>query len=458
MGEVRFEIAPGNTKVSPYMPSAHVRTITQHLVKKYKKSIILLLGLHPYGIFFCQFIIIIESCSTSSKATIKLRMQVAQEEMNIRLFHAVARGDLTRIKTLIEAGADCSARDYNGSTCLHLAVSRNLVDVVKYFIELGAVLDTVEQHNEIQIKSLQTNRKSQTNTNVCLPSLRGRAPIAELRRSNSEFAIISHFPDNIAKAMISGAPTVEISKKDVSILFSNIVEYSALRGTLSPPVLFDMLDRLFQTFDQLAALHGVQRVDAVDGCYIAAANFSRTQPADHAVILARFAVAAMAAAASTIIDPAQPELGVVRLLAGAHVGVVWGGLIGTHGGRKHTLLGDAVNVASRMESHGMPGAIQCSAAFAAALERQGRPGDGLRLEPRVGGVELKGRGWMGTFWLEAAKTETVEDSVHTAEEHPTGPVSGSPSDQGGALLWTAGQGPGRPAQSDTDPPADSRAS
>ena len=66
-----------------------------------------------------------------------------------------------------------------------------------------------------------------------------------------------------------------------------------MRGSVEPVKVLNLLDRLFGAFDTLAAEHGVERIDIVDGCYIVAANFSSHQPADHAVRLARFALAAV---------------------------------------------------------------------------------------------------------------------------------------------------------------------
>ena len=240
--------------------------------------------------------------------------------------------------------------------------------------------------------------------------------------ANAHAAILAHFPDTVAATMIQGRSVAPTCKQSVSIFFADVDDYASLRGSLDPPVLLDMLERLFHKLDRLAALHGVERVDAIDGCYIAAANFSRHQPADHAARLARFAVAAVAAAADTAIDPARPSLGAVRLLAGLHCGAVYGGLVGTHGGRKHTLVGDAVNVASRMQSHGAAGAAQCSAAFAAAVGAQGGAA-GVRLAGRAGGVEVKGLGHMEAFWMEAEEeTEAVVGAGGTKGQ--TGEVCG----------------------------------
>jgi class 3 adenylate cyclase len=216
--------------------------------------------------------------------------------------------------------------------------------------------------------------------------------------------------------MMKGKPVPRVCKHEVSIFFANIVGYNRLRGSMDPANLVGTLERLFSKLDTLAEVHGVQRVDVIDGCYIAAANFSADQASDHAVRLARFALDAVAAAGTTLLDEQRPELGAVEILAGMHCGEVCGSVIGAHGGRKYTMHGDAVNVASRMESHGEAGAVQCSAASAARIEEQGGcEGGGLRLEPRDGGVDVKGRGHMAAFWLGCAPRR--------ASSCPLGPTS-----------------------------------
>jgi adenylate cyclase len=92
----------------------------------------------------------------------------------------------------------------------------------------------------------------------------------------------------------------------------------------------------------------------------------------------------MRAAVAAVGDPWQIRIGI-------HVGEVMAGVIGT---RKYVydLWGDAVNVASRLESTAPPGAVQVSAAVAAALD------DSFVLEPH-GPVELKGKGATETWLL-----------------------------------------------------------
>ena len=348
-----------------------------------------------------------------------------QEEMNLLLFGAAGRGDVALARSLIQHGADYNARDYNNSTPLHVAAARNKLAMVIQLIEMGADINSKDTLDNTPLDvAIAKHSCSAANmlreSGALSQSLRHCVSEGAQRSCNAKDAILDHFPSCAAKAMMQGQAVPLTCKPDTSIFFSNIIDYSSLRGSMDPSTLCSMLERLFSKLDKLAAVHGIQRLDIIDGCYIAVTNFSAHQACDHAVRLARFALDAVAAAATTPIDEQRPDLGPVRLLAGMHCGAVCGSVVGAHGGRKYTLLGDAVNVASRMQSHGAGGAVHCSAASAAQIEAQGGSGSGLWLTRRDGGVNLKGRGHMDAFWLSAAGCADDADAC------PPGPGGGSP--------------------------------
>jgi class 3 adenylate cyclase len=199
----------------------------------------------------------------------------------------------------------------------------------------------------------------------------------------------------------SGAPRPGPSARGcVSVLFADVVGFTSLSASADACAVADLLARLFAALDALARRHGVTPVDVIGDAYLAATNLAATQPADHAARLARFAVAAAAAAAAIPLDPAAPGGGGrARIRVGLHCGpaaVV--ALASAAGAGRRTLIGDTVNTASRMESSGRPGRVQCSAAMAALLAAQAPD---LRLLPRAGGAAVKGKGRMRTFWVEA---------------------------------------------------------
>jgi adenylate cyclase len=115
--------------------------------------------------------------------------------------------------------------------------------------------------------------------------------------------------------------------------------------------LVNLLNEVFQCFDDLVETHGLEKIKTIGDCYMAAAGVPRAR-SDHAIAIVQFALDIRDVAASRTFGGRN-----LAFRIGVNTGPVVAGVIG----RKkfiYDLWGAAVNMASRMESHGENGAIQ----------------------------------------------------------------------------------------------------
>ncbi|MGB0563677.1 MAG: adenylate/guanylate cyclase domain-containing protein, partial [Spirulinaceae cyanobacterium] len=171
-----------------------------------------------------------------------------------------------------------------------------------------------------------------------------------------------------------------------TILFADLVGFTALCQTLPPIELVTLLNEIFSAFDRLAEQYGLEKIKTIGDAYMVAAGLPTPRP-DHVA-----AIADMALAMQTTMQQLQPQLTVsCQIRIGIHTGSVIAGVIGLKK-FSYDLWGDTVNMASRMETTGAGDRIQVSEAVYTVLKAD------YSLEER-GWIEVKGKGQMRTYWL-----------------------------------------------------------
>jgi class 3 adenylate cyclase len=184
----------------------------------------------------------------------------------------------------------------------------------------------------------------------------------------------------------SGETIIADQRSNVTILFADIIAFTKLSSRLSAGDLVRLLNGLFSEFDRLAVSLGVEKIKTIGDAYMVAGGLPEPR-ADHA-----HAVADMALAMIETVERMNCELPIaLQMRIGIHSGDVVAGIIGTHK-FAYDIWGDAVNIASRMESHSLPNRIQISTATHRHLH------ESFRLEPH-GSVDIKGKGPMETYFL-----------------------------------------------------------
>jgi adenylate cyclase len=205
-------------------------------------------------------------------------------------------------------------------------------------------------------------------------------------QDRAENLLLNILPRTIADKLKADPKTIADQFTAASILFADVAEFTRLSERLSPAEVVGVLDRLFRHFDTLAERYDVEKIKTIGDCYMVAAGVPSPRP-DHAHALAALALDMLDAMRSREI---AGDLG-MELRVGINSGPVVAGVIG----RKrflYDLWGDAVNTASRMESHGTPGRIQITRATYELIN------DAFVCEPR-GTVPIKGKGELETWYL-----------------------------------------------------------
>jgi adenylate cyclase len=203
----------------------------------------------------------------------------------------------------------------------------------------------------------------------------------------SEALLSTMMPTSIAERLKSGAEQ-RIADRigNLSVLFADLVGFTTAAHELPPEEVVDYLDGLVRAFDALAEQHGVEKIKTIGDCYMAIAGRDG-DASEGARALGRFALAMTQATES------GPPLRGRRLALrnGIHCGPATAGVIGDTR-FAFDVWGDAVNTASRMESHGVPRRIQVSETF------RDLAADMFLFEER-GLTEVKGIGTTRTFFL-----------------------------------------------------------
>jgi adenylate cyclase len=215
---------------------------------------------------------------------------------------------------------------------------------------------------------------------------------SELRkeRNKTENLLLNLLPEPIADRLKEEPGVIADKFEKATILFADLVNFTHISTTMSATKLVYLLNEIFSTFDELTEKHGLEKIKTIGDAYMVAGGIPIVRP-DHAEASAEMALDMLVA-----IDELNVKLeATFDLRIGINSGPVVAGVIGT---KKfiYDLWGNAVNTASRMESHGVPGRIQVSI-YTYELLR-----DKYEFEER-GSIDIKGQGEMRTYFLTGPK-------------------------------------------------------
>eukprot|EP00980_Cylindrotheca_fusiformis_P013555 scaffold3456_cov112-Cylindrotheca_fusiformis.AAC.1 len=244
-------------------------------------------------------------------------------------------------------------------------------------------------------------------------------------------AIVVHNSFVSKSSSISGsAPLAELFPS-VTVVFADLVGFTAWSSTREPHHVFILLETIYGAFDKLAYRHGVFKVETVGDCYVSAVGLPEPRE-DHAVVACRFArdcIKKMKDATLKLEVSLGPDTSDLELRTGMHSGQVTAGVLRGQRSR-FQLFGDTMNTASRMESSGERSRIQISEATADLIKEAGLA---RWILPRSRTINVKGKGEMQTYWVckshrsiqpksadLKSQMETLDEGTETEKSSETG--------------------------------------
>ncbi|MDB9527482.1 adenylate/guanylate cyclase domain-containing protein [Oscillatoria sp. CS-180] len=260
------------------------------------------------------------------------------------------------------------------------------VDFVTKPFQVEEVLARIKTH--LQLRALR--QQLQTQNEQLQQEIRDRLKAEqalEQEREKSEKLLLNILPQPIAEQLKQNHRAIAYRFEAATILFADIVDFTGLSAAIPPTKLVDLLNLIFSEFDQLVEKHQLEKIKTIGDAYMVVGGLPNPMT-DPVAAVADMALDMQQTIRRYHRDDGSP----FSLRIGVDTGPVVAGVIGIKK-FSYDLWGDAVNLASRMESQGEPGRIQVTEALHQHLH------DRYRFTPR-GPIRIKGRTEMRTYWLE----------------------------------------------------------
>ena len=208
----------------------------------------------------------------------------------------------------------------------------------------------------------------------------------ETEFQRSERLLTNILPQSVAQRLKQGESNIVDGFQSVTILFADLVGFTRACAGAEPKNVLTVLNQIFSAFDELAEKYDLEKIKTIGDAYMVVGGLPIERDF-HAQDMARMAIEMQEVMRQFNANAAFP----MQIRIGIHTGSAIAGVIGV---KKfaYDVWGDAVNTASRMESHGLPEFIQVSEPTYELLR------DKFQFENR-GLIDVKGKDKMNLYLL-----------------------------------------------------------
>jgi class 3 adenylate cyclase len=249
--------------------------------------------------------------------------------------------------------------------------------LVDAFIFGAAVIGTL-----VALRLLEQSRRRLFYQDIVITQ---QAEALRREKERADALLLNVLPASISTRLLDGERTIADAYPAVTVLFADIVGFTSLAARLPADDVIGLLGRLFGRFDELVSARGLEKIKTIGDAYMAAGGVPERLD-DHAARVVDLGLAMIEVATQESVGVAD-----LRLRIGVHSGPVIGGVIG-HGKFAFDIWGETVNIASRLESQGIPGRVHVSDATWSTVK------DRFEGERR-GPIDLRGHGPMETYTI-----------------------------------------------------------
>jgi class 3 adenylate cyclase len=222
--------------------------------------------------------------------------------------------------------------------------------------------------------------------NGMVEALREKNVVIQNKNRENEELLLNILPAPIANRLRGGEDRIADGFAEVTVAFADLVGFTALTSEMPPHDVVTFLNGLFTRFDLAAQDLGVEKIKTVGDAYMAVCGLP-VSVANHAERMVRMAIRMV----HITREHAMEHHVSMKLRVGVNSGPVVAGVIGKSK-YIYDLWGDTVNLASRMESGGIPDSVQVTRPVYERLKDQ------FVFEPR-GAIEVKGKGSVEAWLL-----------------------------------------------------------
>ncbi len=205
----------------------------------------------------------------------------------------------------------------------------------------------------------------------------------ELRaeKERSEALLLNILPRTIIARMRQGETVIADRISEATVLFSDLVDFTGVSATLAPEETVKVLSLLFSQFDDIALRYGLETIKTIGDGYMVTGGILEPR-AESAITVAEMALSML----EIVEVVGRPLDGRLRLRIGIHTGgPMIAGVLGTHK-VAFDVWGDAVNIAKRMETYGLPGRVHVSSGTRQALGKRFTLSPASRLTSKAKGL------------------------------------------------------------------------